>query len=186
MIKRSFLTLLLCIVFTISIVTGTVRKALSEEPPPNEYEVKAAFLYNIAMFVEWPAASQGKLPAYVNLCIFGNDPFGPAIKTIEGMNIGDNKTIRLKHVASVQNLGNCQILFIPSEEKEHVEQVVETLARSRVLTVGDTTGFAQKGVTINFYIENKKVRFEINIDAVRRAGLKISSQLLKLAKIIND
>jgi hypothetical protein len=166
-------------------MTETIQTALSEEPPPNEYEVKAAFLYNIAMFVEWPVAAQGNLSTHLNLCVLGNDPFGPAIETIDGMKLGDNMTIVLKHVAVIRDLGNCHILFIPSAEKEHVEQIVETLGRSHVLTVGDTAGFAQRGVAVNFYLEHKKVRFEINMDAVRRAGLKISSQLLKLAKIIN-
>jgi hypothetical protein len=184
MINRS--VFFLCIILTVCIIAGTIKKAFSEEPPPNEYEVKAAFLYNIAMFVEWPAASRGNPSAHLNLCVLGNDPFGTAIKTIDGMKLRDNMTIVLMHVASIRNLGNCHILFIPSAEKERVEQIVETVGRSHVLTVGDTAGFAQKGVTVNFYLEHKKVRFEINMDAVRRAGLKISSQLLKLAKIIDD
>ena len=81
---------------------------------------------------------------------------------------------------------NCQIIFISSSEKSRLPEIFENLKSARVLTVGETQGFANGGGIINFVEENNKVRFEINADSARRTGLSISSELLKLAKLVKS
>jgi hypothetical protein len=182
---RRFIALLFA-AFVCCLAAGTVRNAFSEEPPANEYEVKAAFLYNILQFVEWPAYAGENRSSRVNLCVIGDDPFGASIRTIDGEKTGDNKTIVVRYGRRLEGLKNCQVVLITSPEQDRVARVVASLGRAPVLTVGDTKGFAQKSVIVNFYEDRSKVRFEINVDAARRAGLKISSRLLKLARIITD
>ncbi|MGC2064172.1 MAG: YfiR family protein [Thermodesulfovibrionales bacterium] len=174
------------LILMVCIVAGTIQKASSEELPANEYEVKAAFLHNILGFVQWPKDSQGTPDNRVNLCILGNGPFGNAVRNMEGETIGDNKTIALRYTKSLKGLNNCHILLIAPSEEDRIAQIVASLRGAHVLTLGDTEGFAQKGVIINFYIEGAKVRFEINANAAHRAGLKISSRLLKLARVIDS
>lgn len=148
-----------------------------------EYEVKAAFLYNFAKFIQWPAE---KAPdATLRLCLLRDDPFGASMDAVKGKAVGDRR-LEVSLVTAPSAAAGCQILFIPRSQAGDLDRVLATLKGSPVLTVGDTRGFAERGVIINFFIENQKVRFEINVDAARRAGLSISSQLLKLARITRD
>ncbi len=94
--------------------------------------------------------------------------------------------LQVKRVKSTQNLKDCNILFITSSEKHNLSHLIDALGGSSILTVGDTEGYAEQGVIINLYIENNKVRFEINTEAAKRANLKLSSGLLKLAKIVTS
>jgi len=157
--------------------------ASAHAAPPSEYEVKTAFIHNIASFVKWPAAPSagGKL----RLCILGSSPFTEAAGVLVGEQI-DGLVWEVQHVDSRTGLQECQVLFIAASEGGNLRRVLAGLNGSAVLTVGDSDGYAEQGVVVNFYSGQNKVRFEINEDAARRAGLKISSQLLKLARIVRD
>lgn len=146
---------------------------------PAEYEVKAAFIYNFAKFVEWQKPAD-ELP----LCIIGNDPFGAAMKNVEGK-IAGGKRIVVRRIKSLEELKRCQMLFISSSEKNKLDDITGLARDIGILTISDTESFAEKGVVINLYIEEDKVRFEINIDAAADARLKISSRLLSLARIVH-
>ena len=147
-----------------------------------EYQVKAAFLYNFAKFVDWPG--DGGQGMFV-LCVLGADPFGGAIDAVAGKPVG-GRTIQVRRLASADGAGACQMLFISSSEADGLGKDLGAVRGKPVLTVGDTPGFAERGVVINLYVEQSKVRFEINIDAAKRAQLNISSQLLRLARITKD
>jgi len=150
----------------------------------SEYQVKAVFLYNFAKFIEWPP-TMFENNDNITLCVLGEDPFGNFLSSLEGKNIKDKK-FAIKRIKTIKNIKQCHILFISSSEKNHLYNIFNYIKVKglNVLTVGDTKGFTQKGGIINFIIINNKVRFEINIDAAKQAGLKISSKLLKLAKIV--
>lgn len=154
----------------------------AEERVYGEYEVKAAFIYNFTKFTEWP---QGGRKREVNICVVGNDPFGKSLKEIQNRMIHD-KEVRVKHARLSGEMQGCHVLFISNSERNRVSQIVEALGNASVLTIGDTKGFAQQGVMVNFYTEYDKIRFEINIGRVNKTGLKISSSLLRLAKIIHN
>ena len=151
-------------------------------PVAGEYQVKAAFLYNFAKFVDWPA---GAGPSAFVLCILGDDPFGAGINVIAGKQIG-GRVLQVRRLASADGAAACQMLFISGSESEGLARALAAVRNRPVLTVGDTPGFAERGVAINLYVEQSKVRFEINLDAAKRAQLNISSQLLKLARITKD
>ncbi|MBI4710040.1 MAG: YfiR family protein [Nitrospirae bacterium] len=136
-------------------------------------------MYNFAKFIEWPADAG----ASMNLCVYGEDPFGPALDSINDKLVRDKKVV-VKRIKYPQQLKPCQIIFISASEKEHLPQILDAVENLSILTVGDTNGFAHQGVVINFFIEDEKVRFEINPKAAEDAGLKISSKLLKLGRIV--
>ena len=144
-----------------------------------EYEVKAAFLYNFARFVDWPGGAAG-----ITLCLLNGDPFGGDIDIIAGKPVGVSR-LQVRRIDAEQ-AGGCQIVFIPASQAGRLGRVLEQVRSRPVLTVGDAAGLAERGAVINFYLEQNKVRFEINIDAARRTGLPISSQLLRLARITHD
>ncbi len=178
--QKRFEKLIFLISGVLAILAAT---AYAQDPMPQEYQVKAAFLYNFAKFVEWPKASPAEASPSITLCVLGEDPFGPFLDELQGKAIKGKKWINRKTGFS-KNLKDCQLVFISGSEKGNLAQILGSLDGSNVLTIGDTEGFAQKGVMINFYLEEKKVRFEINIEAAKKAGLKISSNLLKLARIV--
>lgn len=151
--------------------------------PANENEVKAAFIHNIAKFVEWPAAISRR--GSMRLCILGQPPFTEAVALLQGKPIG-GMVWEVQPVNSRTRLDECRVLFIAASESSNLRRVLEDIKGRATLTVGDTNGYAAQGVMLNFYPEQGKVRFEINVDAARRAGLKIGSQLLKLARIVQE
>jgi len=151
--------------------------------PPTDYEVKAAFIHNIAKLVEWPAASHAG--DSLRLCILGQSPLAQAAGSLAGKQVGE-LVWEVRPVDSRANLQECRVLFIAASESGNLRRVLENIAGSAILTVGDSDGYAERGVMVNFYPEENKVRFEINVDAAQRTGFKIGSQLLKLARIIKE
>lgn len=145
--------------------------------------MKAAFIFNFAKFVDWPPAKSQETAATMNVCVVGDEPLASALAAIEGK-IAGGKKIKIRLEPPQQSLGSCSILFVGDSENAQLGRILETVKNAGVLTIGDTTGFARQGVMINFYMEEKRVRFEINPKAASRAGLKISSNLLKIARIV--
>ncbi len=156
-----------------------------ENRKPTEYEVKAAYIYNFAKFVRWPKNAFPDGSETIHVCVLGDDPFGPSLATIEGKTAADRK-IGVRRIASLQNCRGCEIIFISGSEAERIGQIMKTINGLPVLTVGDTEGFAEQGVMINFYMEKKTVRFEVNPKAAARAGLRFSSNLLRIARIVEE
>jgi hypothetical protein len=173
-----FLTFEIIVILAFFCVAGL---SLGEDRKPTEYQVKAAYIYNFAKFVDWPAGGAGD----IDVCVLGEDPFNHDLALIEGKRIL-NRNIMIKRVASYRNASGCDILFISESEEDHLAQIVSFLKGYPVLTIGDSEGFAEKGVMINFYMEGRTVRFEINPKAAARAGLRISSSLLRIAKIVGE
>ncbi len=156
--------------------------AYAQDRKPGEYQIKATFLYNFLKFVDWPKDTH---TGDISICILGEDPFGDALDFIEGETL-DSKTPVIRHLKRLHHLERCQVIFISRSEQEYVEDILKAVRGLNILTVGDTGGFAQKGVIINFYIEENKVRFEINLNALMRSSLQISSKVMKLARIVQD
>lgn len=148
------------------------------QPQPGEYEVKAAFVYNFLTFVEWPptVTSAGTL----RVCVMGERPVLDAFRELNGQ-VAAGQKLEVFPLAPRDDPRSCDVLFIGPRSERSLAAIIRSLEGSGILTIGDTAGFARQGVIINFYLENRKVRFEINTAAARRAGLTISSKLLKLA-----
>ena len=154
--------------------------ANAQEPGPTEYQIKAAFLYNFAKFIEWPADT-----GTLNLCILGEDHFGKDIDDLAGK-AAAGKVLSVRRIKSVKEIKKCRMVFISSSETERLDSILTAALGLNILTVGDTDGYAERGVIINFYEEQNKIRFEINKDTAGRSGLKISSKLFGLARIVQD
>ncbi len=158
-----------------------VAMALQPAPQPlREYRLKAAFLYNFAKFVEWPPEAFDDEDSTLVLGVLGDDPFGAALQSLRGKTVRGRR-LTIKRFDSLLDLSHCHILFITSSVQEQQQNALESLEGLNVLTVGEMQRFAQMGGIINVVIRKNKIRFEINLDAGKRAGLVISSQLLNLA-----
>lgn len=156
----------------------------AQSPAVGEYQIKAAFLYNFAKFIEWPSSSFADAGTPLRICVFGQDPFGRDLRDITNEKTVGGHKLQIMPVADLQVARTCHILFIASSEKAQLKQTFESLQGADVLTVGDTVGFVEKGGMINFVLENERVRFEVNRKAAEQAGLKVSSKLLNVAKSV--
>ena len=118
------------------------------------------------------------------ICVLGEDPFGQALDaTLAGETIG-NQRVAARRISSPQMSGDCQILFISSSEANRLNRIIEALDKSAVLTVSDIPQFSQRGGMIQFVLEENRIRFEVNLAATQRAGLTLSSELLKVATVV--
>jgi hypothetical protein len=158
--------------------------ARAESGVSKEYQVKAGFLFNFVQFVDWPAESFPSPDAPIVIGVLGVDPFGSALDEIVQGQTAKNRSIVVRRSGALEQLEGCHMLFISASEKERIGQIHAALENKPVLAVGELPGFADRGGIINFFLQGGKVRFEINAEAAKRRGLKISSQLLSLGRIV--
>ncbi|RMD84581.1 MAG: YfiR family protein [Candidatus Dadabacteria bacterium] len=147
-----------------------------------EYQVKAAFLYNFAKFVTWPEEAFSAPDAPFVFCIVGHDPFGEGLeKVLSGRKAGGRRIV-VRRGPDPESVGRCHLMFIGATEDAHVARHLRAVSAQPVLTVGESEAFARAGGIIRLVVADKRVRFDINQKAAEDARLRLSSQLLKLAR----
>jgi uncharacterized protein DUF4154 len=161
----------------------------SDSSDSSEYLIKAGFIFNFAKFVEWPQTAFTQSDSPIVIGILGTDPFGSIIdQIVQDKKVGARGFIvkRLKWGRDVKELKDCNILFVSASEKARIDDVLQVVKGLPILTVGETPGFAERGGTIRFTVEDNRVRLEVNVEAAQKAQLTISSRLLTLARIIQQ
>jgi len=153
----------------------------AQQPPPTEYQIKAAFLFNFARFVEWPKSAFATPTSPLVIGILGEDPFREDLTRTIGNKAVDSHPVVTKEFHSAAEATNCHVLFISTSEKKKLPEILQSLKGSSVLTVGEMDRFIETGGIINFFPEGTKIRFQINKDAAASAGLKVSSKLMSLS-----
>jgi hypothetical protein len=146
-----------------------------------EYQVKAAFLFKFAKFVEWPAHKFIEPDSPLIIGVVGADPFGGQLEEAVQDQRFNDRTVLICHVQTMEELRKCHILFVCRSESSRIAPILSEVRWDNVLTVGDSEKFSSHGGIINFVMVDNTVRFQINNAAARRAGLKISSKLLQLS-----
>lgn len=164
-------------------ITPEVR---SQDATSVEYQVKAAFLLNFAKFIEWPSDVFQDEQKPITVCIFRYDPFGRSLDDILEGKIVNNRQVVARRIVELGELSACQIAFVSEREEKRLPEVLNRLKGSSVLVIGETGTFAERGGGIQFFLEDHRLRFAVNVDAVRKAHLNVSSKLLTLAKIVHD
>lgn len=183
------------------LVVPIVPKARAEAAPNKEHQIKAAFIYNFIKFVDWPEEKMADSNEPITIGIIGSEDFIKAFEPIIHKKV-KNRSISIKYFKGYEKLERtqeddrqwnqkmealktCHLLTFCSGDSVRIKdlsQIIKALKGSPVLTVGETDGFLESGGIINFLMEDKKVRFEINVAAAKKNKLKISSKLLRLAK----
>jgi len=160
------------------LISGQCR---AQDSRPSEYQIKAAFLFNFAKFVDWPPQVLPQATSPIVIGILGESPFHDDLaRTIRDKTIEEHPLV-IKEFRLPAQATNCHILFICSSEKSRLPEILSGLKGASVLTVGEMERFNENGGMIHFVLEGTKIRFQINNDAATSAGLKISSKLLRLA-----
>jgi hypothetical protein len=152
-----------------------------QDAQPSEYQIKAAFIYNFAKFVQWPAKSLPPDDSPLVIGILGENPFHDDLNHIVSGKKVDEHPLVIKPVRTALEATNCHTLFISASEKPRLPQILKELKGASVLTVSEMDGFIEAGGMISFVREGTKVRFRINNEAAIKEGLKVSSKLLMLA-----
>lgn len=148
---------------------------------PSEYQIKAAFLYNAPKFVDWPP--QGLSSTNFTIGVLGDDPFGPLLEQLATRTVKGKKIV-IKRVSSLDRAAESDLLFIAASEQRRLPAVLGRLRELPVLTISDITGFAYAGGMLELAMERGRLTFTVNNRQAKRQGLKISSQMLKLAREI--
>lgn len=160
--------------------TGYLPDAHADETA--EYTLKGTFLYNFALFTSWPSRTTENF----NLCIYGRNPFSQDLDLLMKKKSINERKILIHRINTLDQLDQCQLVFISRAAASHLTGIIASLKDKPILTVTDSPGACQKGVVLNMNVIDDKVTFEANLIAARKAGLNLSSQLLRLATEVHQ
>jgi YfiR/HmsC-like len=167
----------------VAVATLGLMLLCGADGPSREYQLKAAFIFNFTQFVQWPDSAFSGSSDVFTVAIIGEDPFNGALeRAVMGKAVGSRRIV-FRHFDNAADLQPCQLLFVPSTKDSELTAIMNKLGNEPVLTIGESEVFLRMGGEMRFYTEENKVRFEINMEATDKSGLKISSKLLKLAKL---
>lgn len=169
----------MAIVLAILLLLQPVRA----DEPSREYQIKAAFIYNFIQFVEWPPAAFETDTSAISIDILGANPFGDMLERLAAGKTIKGRPLAVHYLSRVDDVGQCQVLFVNSSDQSLLSALHDKLKDKSVLTIGEDDRFLWTGGVIRFFSEDNKVRFEVNQQAAAEARLKISSKLLRLARI---
>ena len=152
----------------------------------SEYQIKAVFLEQFTRFIEWP--KQSGTPDAIQpftIAVIGQNPFDTLLEDIYIHRKIQDRAVNIQYFSSPDEIKDCHILFISKTNKQQLSEILSYTQNKPILTIGDTEGFAQQGVLINFYLTEDNVKFEINEKGFHQSGLNVSYILLNLAKIVH-
>ena len=174
-----YLAALIFIAILVSAITPL--SAGAKEPLLYEHQIKAAFLYNFAKFVQWPESVFVDPERPVIICILGKGPIMSGLQSIIGKTVRGRRIV-ISYSKNVRSIKECHILFVAQSEKSRIKHTINNLKGKPVLTVSDVDDFVKAGGMIGMVRVENKIRFHINLVSAQDSGLTISSQLLKLAQ----
>jgi len=186
--KRRPATIILAICWLVVMTCNFSARttALAQQSDPDEYQVKATYLYNFGKYVKWPASVPASKADFFPVCVFGQDPFGAILdSTLAGETL-DGKPVVLRRISKPQDGVECRILFISSTEEKHLKEILAALSGGGVLTVSDMPDFTRRGGVIQFLLEGERIRFEVNLANAENSKLVLSSELLKVAASVRN
>lgn len=169
-----------------TLIIGCFAAGISAPPAAaqSQDQIKAAFLFNFARYVEWPASAFSSADSAVRICLIGSKTFSEVVSsTVSGKSVGDRSVV-VDTPAGLESASGCHILYVGEDMDTAASDVAASVDGANVFTVSDRRGFAANGGIANFIRADNKIRFEINPGAAKSAGLKISSRLLRLAKVV--
>ncbi len=170
------------VLFALIVLAGAAGPAGAQTA--DEYQVKAAYMYNFAKFVDWPAKTFDSPVQPIVFCVLGLTPLSPALSAALTGKVVDQRPLVFRQLTDSKQAGKCQVLFIGSPDRKQTRQTLDEVKSLNLLTVGEAEGFTNDGGVIRFVLDASRVRLEFNLDAAEDARLRISSKLLSLGKTI--
>lgn len=153
---------------------------------PGDSQLVAAFLFRFGRYVEWPGGSPGAdSSGPLVIGVFADAAYLEALRRVAGGAAVEGRAIEVRELNRPDDLEGLSMVFLGTDDPLEISQALRAAARESVLTVGYAEGFAERGGMVNFFIEERKMRFEVNVGAAQDQGIRLSSQLLRLAKIVS-
>ena len=151
----------------------------------SEYQIKAGYLFNFTRFVEWPEKAFATTTSPIMICIVGDTPLtNPLSDTVVGK-VVNGRAVSIKPVKATDELRGCNLVFVSAAQVGGIERILRRAKDMSVLSVGEAPNFAQSGGMINFFVQDNKVKLELNLDAAARANLKISAKLIAVSRLVS-
>ncbi len=149
-----------------------------------EYEIKAAMYVNLLRLVDWPEVAGGDASAAIVIGVFGSEDMARSLEVIAlAKSISRSRGIAVKRISAGASPAGCQSLFIGGSDRKKTEALLQAVGATAILTVGENERFLDQGGMIDLVLTDDRVQVGVNLDVTRRAGLTISSQLLKIAAV---
>jgi hypothetical protein len=168
---------------TILLATGSTI-SLAVGATPDEYQVKAVFLFNFGQFVEWPSNAYDSPQAPFVICVLGEDPFGKTLDdVVRGEAVG-SRSLVVRRYTDADGIAGCNILFVGRNDAALLDEALAAARGHSVLTVTDVDGAASNGAIIVLYNDRQRIRMRINLAAAKANHLVISSKLLRPAEVV--
>jgi len=188
MLRILWFTIFICIFcLPITVVSRGSLPAAWAQAIYSQHEVKAQLIERFTRFIRWPKSVWDKNPENPFVIgLIGDAPLAPYLEALGKETLIKGKPLLVIYLQDLKEINKCQLLFISGTEKKQLTKILNKTRDRPIVTVGDTEGFADKGVLINFYHHGSNIRFEINHAAVRASGLHFSSRLLRVAQIIDE
>jgi hypothetical protein len=148
-----------------------------------EYRVKAEFVERFTHFIDWPPGAFATGDSHFDLCVVGETPVTNYLEQMARSRRIKDRPVDLRHVKAGSDLSFCHLVFIASDERERLRQILTAVAGRPILTIADAEGFGRAGVLINLVLDNQgRVGFEISSRVARRTALTLNAQLLRLSR----
>lgn len=152
---------------------------------PEEAQVKSAIILNMARYVDWPAESFSSDGAPMTFCYAGQGTLSASLSSLQGKTVKGHPVV-IRRMSSSMDTAGCHVVVVDATERRSAAAIIDRTRRLPILTVGDVSGFSRDGGMVELFLQAGKVRFDINLTAARHSRLKISSQLLKVARIVRS
>ncbi len=170
--------------FALVVAVGAMGPSSATGQTADEYQVKAAFMYNFAKFVDWPAGTLGAPAQPITFCVLGQTPLSQALRDTLSGKVVDQRPLAFRQISETKQARECQVLFMSLTDKKQMRQALDEVKSLPILTVGEVDGFTGEGGVVRFLLDAGRVRLEFNLDAADGAKLHISAKLLGLAKTV--
>jgi len=168
------------------VVWAAVLPGAAQGQTADEYQVKAAYMYNLAKFVEWPADAFESPSQPIVFCVLGQTPLSRPLEAALAGKVVDQRPLVFRQLTDSKQAGDCKVLFIHLPDKVRLRQILDQVKSLHILTVGESEDFTQEGGIVRFLLDAGRVRLEFNLDAAGDAKLHVSSKLLSLGRTVRN
>jgi hypothetical protein len=170
----------------IAVILGMemIVPAAAQAQTADEYQVKAAYMYNLAKFVDWPADAFESPSQPIVFCVLGQTPLSQPLRDALAGKVVGQRALQFRQLADPKQAGDCKVLFISFPDKKRVREILDQVKSLHILTVGEADGFTEEDGIVRFYLDAGRVRLEFNLDAADDAKLHVSSKLLSLGRTV--
>jgi hypothetical protein len=183
---RAFARSRMFAVLTVILLLAGERRGFAADPQTlSEYQIKAGFLFNFTRFVEWPAKAFANDRSPIVVCTTGDSEVTELLTEAAAGKVVDGRAVLIRHIKVTEDLRECNLLFVTGAEERRMVWILDRVKGTNVLTVGEFPGFAKAGGMINFFIQENKVKLEINLDAATHADMKISAKLIAVSRLVS-